>query len=584
MQKRWRILPFDSEQVEQLEASSKVSPVVAQLLINRGIHNPEEVSAFLDSKLSGLRPPEALPGVTEAAELIYEAVKSEKKILIYGDYDADGMTASAILYRCLSILQANVTYFAPNRMSDGYGLNADQIRRHHSQGVEFIISVDCGIANAEEIDVAKELGIQVVVTDHHEFADRLPDADAIIHPRLPNTDYPFGGLCGAAVAFKLAWALCQIDSDATRVKPAHRDFLMMAVGIAAIGTVADVVPLQDENRIIVTHGLRALKQRPPTGLATLMKITGLSNKREFDAQDIGFNIGPRLNAAGRLGQAPLGVELLVTDDPGRAQELAEYLDNLNNDRKKIERSINLAAAKQIKEKYNIESDPAFVLAGHGWNAGVIGVVSGRLAEKYGRPVILIALDQMGVKPGIGSARNGGIGNLHEALQHCTEHLMKHGGHAAAAGLTIEESQIDGFRSAFCEYIQESVSDEDRIVEVVIDAEAPLSQLTAQTIVQMQQLGPFGEANPAPVLCASNVEVVKGTAKRMGGGERHLSVKVAQYGTTLRAVAFGQGDWAEELDQVPGQIDVVFKPVINEFRGQRNVELHLEDWRAVSESA
>ena len=216
MQKRWRILPFDSEQVEQLEASSKVSPVVAQLLINRGIHNPEEVSAFLDSKLSGLRPPEALPGVTEAAELIYEAVKSEKKILIYGDYDADGMTASAILYRCLSILQANVTYFAPNRMSDGYGLNADQIRRHHSQGVEFIISVDCGIANAEEIDVAKELGIQVVVTDHHEFADRLPDADAIIHPRLPNTDYPFGGLCGAAVAFKLAWALCQIDSDATQ--------------------------------------------------------------------------------------------------------------------------------------------------------------------------------------------------------------------------------------------------------------------------------------------------------------------------------------------------------------------------------
>ncbi len=584
MQKRWRILPFDPDQVEQLETRANVSAVVAQLLLNRGIDSPELISTFLETKLSGLRPPEALPGISQAAEVIYDAVKANKKILIYGDYDADGMTASAIMMRCLTILQADVTYFAPNRLADGYGLNADQIRRHHDQGIQLVISVDCGIANAEEVDIAKGLGMQVVITDHHEFADRLPEADAIVHPRLPGSDYPFGGLCGAAVAFKLAWALCQLDSEATRVKPAHRDFLMMAVGIAAIGTVADVVPLQDENRIIVTHGLRSLKERPPVGLAALMKLTGLSAKREFDAQDIGFNISPRLNASGRLGQAPLGVELLITEDPQRAQDLAEYLDNLNNDRKKIERSINLAAVKQIKEKYDTENDPAFVLAGHGWNAGVIGVVSGRLAEKYGRPVILIALDQMGVRPGIGSARNGGIGNLHEALQHCTEHLLKHGGHAAAAGLSIEESEIDAFRASFCEYIQASVTEEDRIVEVVIDAEASLSQLTPQIIVQMQQLGPFGEANPAPVLCASKVDIVTGTAKRMGGGERHLSVKVSQYGTTLRAVAFGQGDWAEELDQVDGQIDVVFKPVINEFRGQRNVELHLEDWRPVAESA
>jgi len=583
MQKRWRILPFDPDQVEQLEAEAKIPTVVAMLLLNRGIDRADEISSFIDTKLSGLRDPENLPGIPEASALIYQAVQDEKKILIYGDYDADGMTASAILYRCLNLLHANVAYFAPNRMSDGYGLSANQIRRHHDQGFEFIISVDCGIANADEIAVAKELGMQVIVTDHHEFADCLPDADAIVHPRLPGTEYPFGGLCGAAVALKLAWALCKLDSEATRVKPAHRDFLMMAVGIAAIGTVADVVPLQDENRILVTHGLRSLKNQPPLGLAALMKLTGLASKKQFDAQDIGFNIGPRLNAAGRLGQAPLGVELLVTDDKQRAQELADYLDNLNEDRKKIERSINLAAVKQIKEKYDAENDPAFVLAGHGWNAGVIGVVSGRLAEKYGRPVILIALDQMGVKPGIGSARNGGIGNLHETLKHCTEHLIKHGGHAAAAGLTIDENQVDAFRSAFCEYFQESISEEDRMVEVVIDAEALLSQLTPQTIYQMQQLGPFGEANPAPLLCASNVDVVTGSAKRMGGGERHLSVKVSQYGKTLRAVAFGQGDWAEELDQVEGPIDVVFKPVINEFRGQRNVELHLEDWKPAADS-
>ncbi|MEE2676669.1 MAG: DHH family phosphoesterase, partial [Planctomycetota bacterium] len=251
MQKRWRILPFDPDQVEQLESQAQIPTVVAMLLLNRGIDRADEISSFIEAKLSGLRDPENLPGIPKASALIYQAVKDGRKILIYGDYDADGMTASAILYRCLNLLQANVAYFAPNRMSDGYGLSANQIRRHHDQGFEFIISVDCGIANADEIAIAKELGMQVVVTDHHEFADRLPDADAIVHPRLPETDYPFGGLCGAAVALKLAWALCKLDSEATRVKPAHRDFLMMAVGIAAIGTVADVVPLQDENRILV---------------------------------------------------------------------------------------------------------------------------------------------------------------------------------------------------------------------------------------------------------------------------------------------------------------------------------------------
>ena len=234
MQKRWRILPFDPDQVEQLEAEAKIPTVVAMLLLNRGIDRADAISSFIDTKLSGLRDPENLPGIPEASALIYQAVQDEKKILIYGDYDADGMTASAILYRCLNLLHANVAYFAPNRMSDGYGLSANQIKRHHDQGFEFIISVDCGIANADEIAVAKELGMQVIVTDHHEFADCLPDADAIVHPRLPETDYPFGGLCGAAVALKLAWALCKLDSEATRVKPAHRDFLMMAVGIAAM--------------------------------------------------------------------------------------------------------------------------------------------------------------------------------------------------------------------------------------------------------------------------------------------------------------------------------------------------------------
>jgi single-stranded-DNA-specific exonuclease len=463
-------------------------------------------------------------------------------------------------------------------MDDGYGLNSDVLKRLHQQGTQMIISVDCGIANAEQADLANELGLQLVITDHHEFGDRLPAAAAIVHPRLPGSDYPFGGLCGAGVAFKIAWLLCQLDSGTEKVTAEHRDFLMMILGIAAIGTVTDVVPLVDENRAIVMHGLHSLKNQACPGIEALKKITKIHNKPRLHSDDIGFNLGPRLNAAGRLGQAALGVELLATDDPKRALELATYLDQLNENRKTIERSINIAATKQIKESYDVDNDPAFVLAGHGWHAGVIGIVSGRLAEKYARPVILIALDQLAIKPGIGSARSGGSVNLHKTLQRCTQHLEKHGGHAAAAGLTIQEKNVDAFRSDFCDQVAEMLKTEGQMAELFIDAEAPFIQLTTQNVEQIQQLAPFGKDNPRPVFVASEVEIVPKSAKRMGGGQRHLTVTLTQFNKKIRCVAFGQGDWAEELDQVSGPIDVAFKPVINEFRGQRNVELHIEDWR------
>ncbi|MEC7565726.1 MAG: single-stranded-DNA-specific exonuclease RecJ [Planctomycetota bacterium] len=581
MVKHWKFHSFDPDTVAALESAAKIPNVVAQLLISRGMSDPQAVHAFLHMKLSDLRKPGELPGAENAAKLIFQAVQDKKRIQIYGDYDADGMTATAILVRCLKLLGADVGYFAPNRMDDGYGLNSDVLRRLHQEGTQMVISVDCGIANAEQADVAADLGLQLVITDHHEFGDRLPAADAIVHPRLPGTDYPFGGLCGAGVAFKLAWILCQLDSDADRVTAAHRDFLMMAIGIAAIGTVTDVVPLLDENRIIVTHGLHSLKDRACTGVQALKQITKINNKPKLQSDDIGFNLGPRLNAAGRLGQAALGVELLATDDPQRAQELATYLDQLNENRKTIERSIHLAAVKQIKENYDAENDPAFVLAGHGWHAGVIGVVSGRLAEKYARPVILIALDQLAIKPGIGSARSGGLVNLHTTLQQCTEHLEKHGGHAAAAGLTIAEGNVDAFRAAFCEQVAETLREENQVAELLIDAEAPFAQLTTQIVEQIHQLAPFGKDNPRPILCASRVEIIPNSARRMGGGERHLTVTLSQSSVKIRCVAFGQGDWAEELDQTDGPIDIAYKPVINDFRGQRKVELHLQDWRPSS---
>src|SRR4051794_21858144 len=276
--KRWRFQPHDADRIARLEQAAGISPIVAQLLIGRGVYEPDAVRHFLDAKLTGLRDPDQLPGVPAAADRIYAAVRDRRKIVVYGDYDADGMTGTAILYSCLKLLGADVSYFVPNRLEDGYGLNSDALRTLRERGASLIVTVDCGIASLAEALVASELGLELIVTDHHEFAAELPAAAAIVHPRLPGHSYPFGGLCGAGVALKLAWALCQRASEAKKVTDRLRDFLLSAVGLAAIGTVADVVPLIDENRIHVRHGLNSLKHMPPLGLAMLMQVAKVHDK------------------------------------------------------------------------------------------------------------------------------------------------------------------------------------------------------------------------------------------------------------------------------------------------------------------
>jgi len=577
MAKRWLIRPHDANRIRQLEQAAQVPAIVAQLLLGRGIVEAEAAQPFLEAKLSSLRDPHLLAGVEEAAQRIMSAVREQRRITIYGDYDCDGMTGTAILLTCLQMLNGNVGYYVPNRLEDGYGLNREALQRLANDGTSMVISVDCGIASVAEAATAKELGLELVITDHHDFGDRLPDADVIVHPRLPNSEYMFGGLCGAGVAFKLAWAICQQASQAKKVAPAMREFLMGAIGLAAIGTIADVVPLLDENRIIVRHGLKSLLARPTLGLQHLLELTKLDKKPQLSAEDVAFMIAPRINAAGRLGQAQLGVELLTTKKPDRAKALAEYLNELNSSRDSLERSINLAAQKQIKERFDPDHDPAFVLAGAGWHAGVIGVVAGRLAEKYHRPVIMVALDELGAKPGVGSARSPNRLNLHAALASCSHHLVSHGGHAKAAGLKIDERNVEAFREEFCEVAAGETTSDDRVATVDIEAEASLSQLTLQTVQQIEQLAPFGQANPRPVLCASGVEFAA-PPKRMGGGDRHFSAQLRQHGVKLRAVSFGNGDWVDELQQLDGPVDIAYRPVINEFNGYRKVELHLVDWR------
>lgn len=578
MSKRWRIATYDSALVDQLAQAAQVPAVVAQLLIGRGIDSPEAARRFLDAKLSDLRDPLLLPGAQQAAELIYAAAGEGKRIVIYGDYDADGMTATAILLRCLRLLRADVHYYVPHRLDQGYGLNNQSLDKLASGGAQMVVTVDNGIASLEQADHARTLGIDLVVTDHHQMAERLPDAAAIVHPALPGTSYPFTGLCGAAVAFKLSWAICQLASGGGKVRPAMREFLLQATGLAAIGTVADVVPLLDENRVLVRHGLTSLSVSPTAGVAALKQVTSLDKKPELAGDDIGFSIAPRLNAAGRLGQAELGVELLTTDDPQRAAELASFIEELNAERQTLERSVLLAARKQAKKRYQPQQDSALVLADHGWHAGVIGIVAGKLAEQYHRPVVLLAQDKLGVKPATGSGRSVAGVNLHQAFAACSEHLESHGGHAAAAGLRIVDGKIENFRQAFCQAVESQRGEDTGTPEIDIDAETPFAALTHQTLNQINSLAPFGCGNRRPMLSASDVRMAA-APRLMGASGRHLSVELEQHGVRLRAVAFGGGDWMDELQAAASQpMSIAFQPVLNQFRGRTSVEMHLADWR------
>jgi single-stranded-DNA-specific exonuclease len=560
-----------------LERAAGIPPVVAQLLLCRGVIDSPAAKSFLDPKLSDLRDPDLLPGCMKAAEIIHAAIRDHKRICVYGDYDVDGVTGTALLWQCLKLLGAEASYYIPHRVEEGYGMNAEAIRAKAAEKFGMLISVDCGICSVAETALAQELGIETIITDHHEFGPELPAAAAIVHPRLPGGGYPFGGLSGSGVAFKLAWSICKQASGAKRVGERMQTFLLQAVGMAALGTVADMVPLIDENRVLVRHGMVSLAQKPTLGMAALMNLAKLDSKKQLASDDIAFTIGPRLNAAGRLGQAQLAVELLITDKPDRAAELAQYINQLNESRQTLERSMQLAASKQAKEQFDLNTEPALVLADRGWHPGVIGIVAGRLADKFHRPVVMISWDQLGIRPGIGSARSVPGFNLHAALEACDEYLLAHGGHAAAAGLKIEESQLAGFRTAFSEAVAAELGSTPRDGELAIDAEFPLSAFTLHAVQQIERLAPFGQSNSRPLLCTNAVTLAE-PPRAIGNGGSHLSLKLSQYGVTLRAVAFGGGEWLDELLALTGPIDIAFRPVINTFKGRQSVELHLVDWR------
>lgn len=575
----WQIAPHEPADVGQLSQALRISPLLAQVLLARQCRSSTEAQIFLAKKLTDLHDPERLPGVSAAADRIVEAVRAGRQITIYGDYDVDGVTATSLLWHGLQLAGAKVDYYIPSRLDEGYGLNCDALRQLHADDPSrLVITVDCGITSTTEAALCRELGMELIITDHHQFSAALPAETILVHPRLPG-DYPFPDLCGAGVAFKLAWAICARLGDGKKSSPRMREYLLSALGLAAIGTVADCVPLVGENRILVEGGLSSLLNRSSHGLKALLAIAGLSDKQELKAEDIGFGMGPRINAAGRLGQARLAVELLTTEQADRAASLAQYLDELNKNRQTVERKMLKQARELVEEHPAWSTDPALVLAHPEWHAGVVGIVAARVADHFRRPAILLAHDE---RTGLvqGSARSYGGFNLHAALTECCEHLTSYGGHPAAAGLKLLPERLDGFREHFNRTVEQHLATRGAEVTLEVDAEVRLADVTYGAVMELERLGPFGMGNRRPVFAATHLELA-GPPKKIGEGERHLSLTVRQFGTTMRGVAFGKGEWADELAATNGApLAICFQPTINTFRGQSNVEFQLVDWQVV----
>lgn len=577
MSLKWNLRTHDAQLIQSIERTSGVSPVVAQLLALRGISRPEEVQSFLDLKMTGLRAPEELPGVSKAVEVILAAVDRSEKIFVYGDYDADGMTSTAILYLCLKALGADIHYFVPNRLDDGYGVSTANLDKLKERGAQLVITVDCGITSVDEVEHGKRIGLPMIITDHHHVGPALPDALAIVHPGLPESPYPFAGLCGAGVAFKLAWALCTGRTGSPKLPERFRNFLFRAISLAAIGTVCDVVPLLDENRIIVHHGLNCMRKFANPGLEHLMKLAKVAGKPRLDSGDIAFMVGPRLNASGRLGQAQLGVELLICDCEDRGVQLADHINQLNKNRDSLDRKILKSARELIEKDFDPQADPAIVVAGNDWHLGVLGIAAGRVAQQYHRPTVLFSVDPLGNRPAVGSARSACGVNLYEAIAGSQEHLIKFGGHRAAAGMSIKPENVEAFREDFFQQVIEQVSVAELIPDLDIDAEATIGQITVSMIRDLEKLAPFGQNNPRPILCATDVQLAE-EVKTMGSEGRHLSLKLKQHSATIRAVAFGKPEWLPKLKDTNASYDFAFEPMVNEFRGRSNAEVKLVDFR------
>jgi len=571
----WKLRRLDPELVTGLVRSESIPDVVAKLLVARGFSEGAAAREHLTPALTRLHDPFLLPGMQAATDRLLRAIQDDETILVHGDYDVDGVTGTSLLVRLFDLLGAKVVWHIPNRFTDGYSFGQHSIDRAQETGATVVISVDNGTSAAETIDALLELGVETIVTDHHEPPlGALPKAIAIVNPKLADSTYPFRELCGGAVAFKLAWGLCQAITGETRVRADLREYLIDAMSYVAIATVCDVVPLIDENRILGRYGLRALQNTKSPGLRAMLKVAGLDDGRRLVGDDVGFQIGPRINASGRLGTAQSAVELLLAKTDEDAQRAAQRLDELNLERKAIERELLVEARAAAQEYMDAERWPVLLLAGQGWHQGVIGIIAARLVDEFGRPAIVIGLDG---ETGRGSARTVAGFSVLDAMHGGAEHMIKYGGHAAAAGCEVNASSVDALREAICAHAKALLAGGEYPVEhLVIDAEVPLENMTPALMQEIDRLEPFGEANESPVLSSSHLRLAE-PPRRIGQDESHLLMRVRRGKQVLKALAFGMGSRAGELAM--GQdLHVVYTPRWNTFRGTTQLELLVLDFR------
>lgn len=521
---------------------------LAALLHARGISTAEQAQAYLNPHKDQLHDPFLLHGIPEAVDLLRKAGEQNKVVAVYGDYDADGVCASAIVLEALEALHIKAIPYIPTRQDEGYGLNLEAVQLL-AQQASLLLSVDCGITATEEVALAKSLGMQVIITDHHTLPEVLPPADAIIHPQL--ADYPNRDLCGAGVGWKLACALLGTEAA------------WSSLDLAALATVADMVPLQGENRVIVHLGLQEIRQSRRLGLAALMKVSGIREGLRLTSEHIAYQLAPRLNATGRLADAQDALSLVMSRDMGEAQHLAEQMDQLNQQRRAIEQATLKAASAQVAQM-DLQSLRSIVVYGADWNPGVVGLTAGKLVERWNYPAIALCKNGEGLS---GSGRSAGAVDLHAALSACAPLLTRFGGHRMAAGLALLEENLPAFITAFDEAVKAQLGEGDLIPETVYDTALPLSEVRLDTIDRLDQMAPFGVGNPPPLFLMENLSVI--TARAVGTDGAHLKLTVGEDGAVREGIVFSFGRQAQALGKTVTLVGSVDR---NEFNGKTSAQL------------
>ena len=565
--KRWVVKEPEPAAVERLVREGNIPSFLARVIVNRGIVEPDAANRFLLATLADLHDPFLLPGMEKAVARLAAAVQAGERVCVYGDYDVDGVTSVALLIDFFrSIGFTDSFYYIPLRLEEGYGLSAEGVANVAAGGAKIIVTVDCGINSVAEAEQCASLGIDLIITDHHMPGETIPSAFAVINPLLPGSAFPFKYLAGVGVAFNLMIALRsrlrEAGHFAGRTAPNLREYL----DLVALGTVADIVPLVDENRIFVKFGLRELTSSGRIGVQALKEVAGVDG--EVSCGAVGFRLAPRLNAAGRLEDAALGVELLLCGDRLKAKAMADELDASNAERQALEQAILRDALAMVNGSPALSQRKSIVLASEEWHPGVIGIVASGIVDLYHRPTILIALQDGN---GRGSGRSIPNFHLHDALNACSEHLLKFGGHKYAAGLSIEESTLEAFIESFDEVASGLLSPADLVPELGIDAVLQPGEISYELAEAIAAMAPFGMGNPEPVFMLESARIIDRRVMK----ERHLKLRLAAGGQDLEAVGFNM---AERRD-LPEDVTLAFSLQINDWNGRKSLQLKVKDIKA-----